>query len=309
VSPVGIGAWAWGDFYWGSAPTDDFRAAFKATLDGGVTFLDTAEVYGLGRSETFVGEFLKAGGPRPVIASKFFPYPWRVASGQLENALRGSLRRMGIEQLDLYQIHWPIGVRSIDTWVTAIGQAAKKGLTKLVGVSNYNVAQTQRAFDLLNGMGVHLASNQVHYSLIERRPERSGLLDLCKKLKITLIAYSPLEQGILTGKYTPANPPPGARKTRYNTEFLTAVQPLVALLKEIGQGHGGKTAGQVAINWTVAKGSVPIPGARNERQATEIAGTLGWSLTSDEVAALDKASDQIPQNQNRSKLDSMTNKE
>ena len=302
VSRVGIGAWAWGDTYWGNAPTDDFRAAFRASIQGGITLVDTAEVYGFGRSERFLGGFLKEG-PRPAIASKFFPYPWRLFKGQLMTALKASLRRIGVERLDLYQIHWPVPPRSTNTWVSAIGEAAAAGLTRAVGVSNYNLEQTQRAFDLLDRHGVHLASNQVHYSLLARGPEKSGLLDLCKKLGVTLIAYSPIEQGILTGKYTPANPPSGARRARYGGETLARVQPLIGLLREIGQAHGGKTPGQVAINWTVAKGALPIPGIRNLRQAEETAGTLGWNLTPDEVTALDKASEQVPQNSSRTTLE------
>jgi len=308
VSPVGIGAWAWGDMYWGSSSTDDFGAVFEAMRKGGLTFLDTAEVYGFGRSEKFVNEFLK-DGHRPVIATKFFPYPWRLAKGQLMGALRGSLKRLGIDRVDLYQIHWPLPPRSIDTWISALADAVASGLTRLGGVSNYSIAQTQRAYDIFQQRGFHLASNQVHYSLLDRRPEKSGLLDLCKRLSITLIAYSPLEQGVLTGKYTPDNPPSGARRARYGPDYLARVQPLVGLLREIGQAHGGKTPGQAAINWTVAKGALPIPGARNLRQAEEIAGTLGWGLTPDEVSALDQASDRIPQNSNRSTLDSLTNKD
>jgi aryl-alcohol dehydrogenase-like predicted oxidoreductase len=294
--------------YWGDYSADDLRATFQATLKGGISFLDTAEVYGMGRSEKFVGEFLR-DGQRPVIATKFFPYPWRLGKGQLMGALRGSLRRLGIDSVDLYQIHWPIQLRSIDTWVSALADAVASGLSRLGGVSNYSVAQTQRAYDIFEKRGLHLASNQVHYSLLERKPETSGLLDLCKRLSITLIAYSPLEQGVLTGKYTPSNPPSGTRRARYGPEYMSRAQPLVGLLREIGQAHGAKTPGQVAINWTVAKGALPIPGARNLRQAEEIAGTLGWSLTPDEVSALDQASDKIPQNPNRSTLDSLTNKE
>jgi aryl-alcohol dehydrogenase-like predicted oxidoreductase len=310
VSPVGVGAWAWGArSYWGNYSASDLRAAFEATLAGGITFLDTAEIYGMGRSELFVGEFMRGSSPSPVIATKFFPYPWRVAKGQLIGALKASLRRLGIDKVDLYQIHQPLPPMPIDTWVSALADAVERGLTRLVGVSNYGVAQTQRTFDILQARGVHLASNQVHYSLLDRQPEKSGLLDLCKRLNVTLIAYTPLEQGVLAGKYTPANPPTGVRARRYSLEYLADVQPVVDLLRQIGLGHGGKTPGQVAINWTVAKGTLPIPGARDQRQAQEIVGTLGWSLTPDEVSALDQASDKVSQNPTRGILEGVIHKE
>ncbi len=138
-----------------------------------------------------------------------------------------------------------------------------------------------------------LTSNQVKFNLLERGPERSGLLRACHELGVTLIAYSPLAQGVLTGKYTPAHPVPGVRKLRYGRGLLRRGQPLIGLLREIGHGHGGKTPGQVAINWTIYKGALPIPGVRNKRQAEEAVEALGWMLTQAEVAALDSASDDL----------------
>jgi aryl-alcohol dehydrogenase-like predicted oxidoreductase len=138
-----------------------------------------------------------------------------------------------------------------------------------------------------------LVSNQVQYNLLHREPERDGLLDLCRDLDITLIAYSPLAMGVLTGKYTPENPPSGIRGRRYKRQFLTQIQPLIALLVEIGQAHGGKIPAQVALNWLMCKGAVPIPGAKNARQAEENVGALGWRLADEEVAALDAASEAI----------------
>lgn len=289
VSPVGVGAWAWGaDFYWGGTTKANVQAAFDACVLGGITLIDTAEIYGFGQSEKLVGQNLNRSKAAVTIATKFFPYPWRLFKGNLLGALKESLKRLGLERVDLYQIHQPIP--PIDKWVSALGDAVKTGLTRLAGVSNFSTRQTRRAHQILADQGIPLASNQIHYSLLWRAPEFNGLLDACRELSLTVIAYTPLEQGILTGKYTPQNPPPGVRRARYPVDFLEQVQPLVGLLREIGQAHGGKSPGQVAINWTVAKGTLPIPGARSAWQAQEIAGTLGWSLTADEVAALDKAS-------------------
>ncbi|MCS6911395.1 MAG: aldo/keto reductase, partial [Anaerolineales bacterium] len=115
------------------------------------------------------------------------------------------------------------------------------------------------------------------------------LLALCHELDIRFIAYSPLEQGLLTGKYTPQNPPPGIRSQRYRN-LLARIQPLITALREIGEAHGGKTPAQVALNWCICKGTLPIPGAKNAKQAEQNAGALGWRLTQEEVARLDRVS-------------------
>jgi aryl-alcohol dehydrogenase-like predicted oxidoreductase len=297
VSALGIGAWQWGDRYmWGYGGgygDADLRRAFELTLDIGINFIDTAEIYGPHTSERKLGEFLRTRETKPVIATKFFPLPWRWDRGALLRALRGSLKRLGLSQVDLYQTHWPFGPVAIETWMEAMVEAVQAGLTRSVGVSNYNLEQMQRAQATLAKRGVALTSNQVEYSLMKRSPERTGLLAACKEMGVTLIAYSPLAKGILSGKYTPENLPPGMRRRRYSRERIAAMQPLVGLLKEIGEAHNGKTRSQVALNWLLCKGALPIPGAKNPAQAQENAGALGWRLTEAEVAVLDTASEGI----------------
>jgi aryl-alcohol dehydrogenase-like predicted oxidoreductase len=293
VSPLGIGTWAWGDrIVWGyrSGSDDELKTAFQTTLDLGINLFDTAELYGFGRSERLLGEFMQATGQRPVIATKFMPLPWRFRKASLIGALRGSLKRLKIDKVDLYQIHWPSRPVAIETWMEALADAIAAGMTRIVGVSNHDVSQTERAHNALRKRGLALASNQVEYSLLDREPERTGLLKLCQQLGVTLIAYSPLAMGVLTGKYTPGNVPKGVRGRWYNREYLQKIQPLIACLRQIGEAHGGKTPSQVALNWVICKGALPIPGAKNVRQAQENAGALGWRLTADEVATLDNAS-------------------
>jgi aryl-alcohol dehydrogenase-like predicted oxidoreductase len=151
----------------------------------------------------------------------------------------------------------------------------------------------RKAHAVLAKRGVPLASNQVEFSLIERKPERTGLVQASRELGVTLIAYSPLGKGMLTGKYNAQNPPPGARGRLYSGKKLTAIEPVNALLKEIGEAHDGKTPAQVALNWLICKGAVPIPGAKNARQSEQNAGALGWRLTDEEVKRLDQATDGI----------------
>jgi aryl-alcohol dehydrogenase-like predicted oxidoreductase len=309
VSPLGIGAWAWGDkLFWaygraasagGGFTDEDIHQAFNASLDAGVNFFDTAEVYGSGRSERLLGSFLPQAGRPVVVATKFAPLPWRLTKGALTRALRGSLKRMGLSQVDLYQVHWPFKLVSIETWADALADVVQAGLARSVGVSNYSEAQMRRAYSVLARRGVPLASNQVEYSLLNRTVELNGLLQVCQELGITLIAYSPLAQGALTGKYSPDRLMPGVRGRRYNRAYLEKIQPLMALLQEIGRTHSiagdavsssGPTPAQIALNWLICKGTLPIPGAKTARQALDNCGALGWRLSESEVVALDQSS-------------------
>jgi len=293
---------AWGDrFFWGygrAYSETDVKSAFELSLDAGVTFFDTAEIYGSGISETLLGKFLRESS-RPqgtfpiVVATKFFPYPWRIHGGSLKQALLNSLKRLQMEKVDLYQVHWPFPPVPIETWASSLADVVEDGLTKAVGVSNYNLDQMRKAQVVLAKRGVLLASNQVEFSLINRKIEKNGLLKLCQEMNITCIAYSPLGRGILTGKYSSKNPPAGIRSRRYSTKFLDRVEPILRLLREIGNENGGKTPGQVALNWVISKGAVPIPGAKNALQAQENAGSLGWHLSESELTALDKVSDRL----------------
>ena len=291
---MGVGAWAWGErLYWGygrSYGEADLRAAFEICINAGINFFDTAESYGRGHSERLLGRFVSQNHHQVVIATKFMPYPWRLWQGRLLSALIGSAQRLGVAQVDLYQIHWSFPPVSIKTWGHGLAEAIERGLARAVGVSNYNSDQMRLASSVLAERGLSLASNQVEYNLLNRKVEFNGLLELCRKMGVTLIAYSPLAQGLLTGKYTPENPPPGVRAIRLQSGLLIRVQPLIELMRAIGRAHGGKTRAQVAINWTICKGALPIPGVKNAHQAEENAGALGWRLDAAEVAALDQAS-------------------
>ncbi len=297
VTPLGTGTWAWGDrLTWGYGQgygEGDVKAAFDTSLAAGIDFFDTAEIYGNGRSEKMLGEFIRQSNRQIVVASKFFPFPWRLRRHDLLSALRKSLDRLGLERVDLYQVHWSLPPVSVETWMAAMADAVQAGLTRAVGVSNYSADQTRRAHEALAKRGVPLASNQVRYNLIHRQPERNGLVETCRELGVSIIAYSPIAQGLLTGKYTPDKPPRGLRGFTAGHQRLARVQPLVALLRKIGEGHGGKTPGQVALNWLLCKGAIPIPGAKNARQAQENAGALGWQLTESEMAELERLSSQV----------------
>lgn len=293
---MGLGAWQFGDrVMWNYGQTHnerDIQAAFQTSLDEGVRFVDTAEVYGMGQSERFLGAMLKATDQPVLIASKFFPYPWRVHKWFMKYALQNSLQRLELARVDLYQVHWPTPLVPPERLMDWMAELVKEGLVRTVGVSNFNPSQTVRAYTTLARHGIPLAANQVEYSLLERRVEKNGLLARCRELGIRVIAYSPIAKGLLTGKYTPEKLPPGPRAVTAATT-LRRIQPLLKLMTKIGQDHGGKTNAQVALNWCICKGTMPIPGGKNGDQARENAGALGWRLTEGQVAELDAVSDEI----------------
>lgn len=293
---IGLGAWSWGDRivwqYGRGYNEDDIVDAFKTSLVAGINLVDTAEIYGSGRSEHLLGQMLKSAGQPVMVATKFFPIPYRLTKKSVVRALRASMVRMGVDQVDLYQLHWPSPLVSIETYVEGLAMCVQAGFARRVGVSNYSIDQMKQAADVLAKHDIPLASNQVEYNLLDRRSERNGLLDHCKESGVRLIAYSPLAMGMLSGKYSAETPPPGSRGRKY-ASILKSLPTLIGLMTEIGQGHSGKTPAQVALNWTISKGTLPIPGAKNANQAEQNAGAVGWRLTNDEVHALDDASDKV----------------
>jgi aryl-alcohol dehydrogenase-like predicted oxidoreductase len=299
VPDVGLGTWAWGDrSTWGMNGYDssyDFetiRGAYTSSVRAGVTLLDTAEMYGDGESERIIGRLLREDGAnrdRVVVATKFMPFPWRTPfASALMSSLRASLDRLGLPWVHLYQIHGAISLRSARTEAAALAAAYRAGLVKAVGVSNYSERELRTIHAALATHGIPLATNQVEYSLLRTMPERGGLLRACRELSVTVLAYSPLGMGRLTGKYDAKNPPPGRRN--FSAFPMDEIEPVVAELRRIGAAHGGRTPSQVALNWIVCKGAVPIPGAKNAAQAEQNAGALGWRLTPEEIAALDRVS-------------------
>lgn len=294
ISPIGLGTWSWGDrLFWAYGVThsrEDVEAALKATIEAGINFIDTAEVYGFGGSEKLLGRFVKDIQQDLVITSKLFPYPWRLSTKSLIRGLKSSLRRLGLEKLPLYMLHWPLPPRRVERWTEALVGAYEEGLIASIGTSNYTLSQMRRVQEVLDKHNLHLSANQIHFSLLHHEPEISGLLRACKEDDVTVISYSPLAQGLLTGKYTPGSPLPKGMMRLGNQKIIEEIQPLISQMREIGNNYQSKTPAQIAINWAISKGTVPIVGAKNQRQAAENIESLGWSLSLEDVLSLDTAS-------------------
>jgi len=299
VPPIGVGAMTWGDpaaiprfnparlAYGLVGGIDDQPEALETSVEAGAGLIDTAAVYGNGESERRVGELARGKGV--LIATKF-PSRFIAGATRLPADLHASLARLQRATVDLYQVHFP-SFRSIPRTMALMADAVRAGKVRAVGVSNFSAQQMRLAHRVLADQGIRLASNQVQYSLLHRRPEVDGVLDACRELRVTLIAYMPLASGALTGKYV-ASRPSGAMRSRmaqFRSSALPALRPVLDLLASIGMRHG-KTQGQVALRWLMERGALPIPGARNREQAAHNAGALSFSLSGDEVAALDAAS-------------------
>jgi len=300
IPPLGLATWASGDeSTWGMGGYDrdlslrTIREAWDASLDAGVTLIDTAEMYGGGESERIIGRLLAEDraanrSTTAILATKFFPAPWKLdVKRELLKSLRASVERLGVEKVHLYQIHGPISLRGHGAMADALAAGHEAGLLDAVGVSNYSAQEMRAIARELEARGLRLATNQIEFSLLRRSPESSGLLAACRELGVVPLAYSPIGQGRLTGKYSAANPPPGKRA--FSAHPMERVDRVVAELRRIGAQHDDRTPSQVALCWLIAKGAVPIPGAKNRKQAEENAGALGWSLTDAELAALDAA--------------------
>ncbi|HLF43833.1 MAG TPA: aldo/keto reductase [Acidimicrobiia bacterium] len=301
VPRLGVGAMTWGDprglarlhpaqtAYGGAHGYEEEKRALEVSLEAGVNLFDTAAMYSGGASERRLGELTQ--GKAVLIASKF-PAGFRFRAEDFPNELEASLARLRRSTVDLYQHHFPARRVSIPKLMQQLADAVEVGKVRAVGVSNYSAEQMREAHAALAERGIPLASNQVEYSLLHRQPEVDGVLDTCRELGVTLIAYTPLAGGLLTGKYSAQNRPGGFFRRilpRYRRKALDAIQPLIGLLSEIGDRYS-KTPSQVALRWLIENPVVlPIPGAKNGAQARDNAAALGFSLTSEEVDAIDRA--------------------
>ncbi len=318
VPAIGVGTMLW-------LPTNDqekenYFEVYKTCLDYGINFFDTAEIYGNGKSERLLGEFLKRDGRKILISSKFAP-PSKMnpltqkrkqvdksSPKALEEALNGSLERLGVSCIDLYLIHVPPKKGNISDYMEIMAKAAHENKIKAIGVCNFSAKQIEEAEQTLEKYGLSLAVAMVGYNILRRYPETNGVFDVCEKYGISIIPYAPLAEGTLTGKYRNKKVPFMYKMTSYfghlnitkerndHIPFIKRLlscprecdtkkmEPLMIELDKIAQEHN-KTIAQVSINWLLTNPNVdviPIPGMRNVKQVKDNVGAIDWELSKEE---------------------------
>jgi pyridoxine 4-dehydrogenase len=330
ISSLGCGTWSWGNrllFDYDPSQDEGIYEAYREIRAAGVTIFDTADSYGTfelnGQAEKLLGRFERRyqeeraesasnmkgnwwefGGGRSTpappqsvqqVATKLAPYPWRVSRSQIVKAAEASLERLGQDKLCVAQAHWstsnynPFQEKAL--W-DGLGDIYDNNLCEAIGVSNYGPIQLQKVANYMEEREVPLAVAQIQYSLMTYK-EAKDMNDACDNVNCRLISYSPLCLGLLTGKYTLDNlPRQGNPRRQLFRELLPGSQELLGTLAAVANDYG-KSQTQVAINWAICKGTVPIPGARTIQQARENLASTGWSLGNDAVEELDLVASRV----------------
>lgn len=304
VTPIGLGCWQFSKQnnlagkFWPKLEDDLITKVVALSLEGGINWFDTAEIYGKGASEKALSKALMASGKKPgevLIATKWWPM-FRFASN-ISATIAERIEALGPYPIDLYQVHQPWGFSNEKSEVSAMAELIAQKKIKYIGVSNFSAKKMQNAWETLDNKGIHLASNQMPYSLLNRKIESNGVMDLAKKLDVSIIAYSPLAQGLVTGKFHD-NPDLlkniGMRKhtSLFKPAGLEKSRPVINLVKELALKYN-VTPSQVALNWVInyhGNTVVAIPGATKEVHVKENTGAMSFRLSDEDMLRLDKVS-------------------
>lgn len=315
VSAITFGAWAAGGWMWGSTDRNDAVEAIKASYDAGVTSIDTAPIYGQGTSEEIVGEAIKEISRDKVQILTKFGMRWDLAKGNLAMHSKNnngedidvykyagresimyeceqSLKRLGTDYIDLYQIHWPDLTTPIDETFEAVSRLIEQGKVRFAGVCNYDIQQMAEAEKTLK-----LVSNQIPFSMVNRGIEEETV-PYCLKNKKSILAYSPLETGLLTGKITPdykfQDGDHRASHKHFQPEFIEKTNNLLNKIKPIADKHNA-SLGQLVLRWTIEIPgiTVALAGARNADQAVQNANAINISLSKEEIETINQLVDQF----------------
>jgi pyridoxine 4-dehydrogenase len=335
VPRVGIGTISWSSDTVTELENLDLQVLVNTACKSNAAFFDTAERYGgnwktalglgWGETEMMTGKFLQRSGPNkenstPVVTTKFTPSPWRTTAESVVHACEQSRQRLGVDRIDLYQLHMPdivqplrfmgLGKSKDEVYWDGLAECYHRGIVENVGVCNYGPTLLMKCQEALARRGVPLASNQIAYSLIGRHNGAQETVDTCNELGIRVMAFFPFAMGLLTGKYTSGmsvveTSLTASRKTKLELKDLTkyaigdgvdvplgGIGPLLAVMERIAKTRE-KTIAQVALNYIICKGAIPIPGARNTAQLEDNIGAMGWRLTNTEVAMLELEADNL----------------
>jgi aryl-alcohol dehydrogenase-like predicted oxidoreductase len=305
VSPIGLGCWQFSkqnNFagkFWPNLSDDTINKIVSITLESGINWFDTAEVYGNGASEKALSAALQVAGIKPgnvLIATKWLP-TFRFASN-ITKTINQRINALKPFPIDLYQIHNQSGFSNEKSEMNAMAELITQNLIKHIGISNFSAKKMESAWKTLDKRGINLASNQVMYNLLNRKIESNGILDMAKKLGVSIIAYSPLAKGLVTGKFHD-NPELlkniGYRKyySNFRSQGLKKSYPVVQLVKELALKYD-VTPSQIALNWVInfhGDTIVAIPGASKESHAKENVGALSFRLSDEDIEMLNRVSE------------------
>ncbi len=293
IPPIALGTWSWGnginggDKVFGNHLSDeDLQPVFNAAMEASLNLWDTAAVYGVGASETLLGQFIKEqhAQDQVFISTKFTP---GFSEEPVEETLDQSLARLGVDHTDLYWIHNP---KDVEKWTAELIPLMKKGKVKHAGVSNHNLEEIKRAASVLEKEGLELSAVQNHYSLLYRSSEEAGIIDWCNQNNVVFFSYMVLEQGALTDQYSAKNPfQTGTRRgDAFNAEVLENLTPLIEEMQRIGQTHGADSA-QIAMAWAITKGTVPIIGVTKPKHIDGAVKAIEVELSEQEMETLEQA--------------------
>ena len=305
MTPIGLGCWQFskgGNLagrFWRSLDDGEVLAIVGRALELGIDWFDTAEGYGAGESEKALARSLKALGTPPgeiVVATKWNPL-LRAASS-ISRTIGDRLANLAPYPIDLFQVHNPYSVSPLEKQLRAMARLVEEGQVRFVGVSNFSRRRMEEAHRVLAGFGLPLVSNQVPYSLLDRRIETNGVLAAAADLGIGIIAYSPLAQGLLSGKFhddpTLVRRTPGFRKflPAFRRRALERSRPVVEVLRRIAPKYGA-TAAELSLNWLIARQGetvTAIPGATRPGQVDDLAAAMSFRLSEGDLEELDRVS-------------------
>ena len=287
----GVGTWAWGDRllweYGRDYGRNDLTSVFRRYLNDGISFFCTSPVFAEGISESILGE-LAAETPASVrIATKYVPRIWHLRRSDFMDSLKNSMLRLRLTKLDIFELCPPAGRMTITRLAECAAEALDLELIESVGLSNYNAQQIDTFNEALSRFGYSIACLETPYNLLDREIETNGVLDICSRLNITVLAQQPLAMGLLTGKYDGEAPAAGSRRQMMLRYYTPRLDILLRTMNHIGLENNGKNCAQVALNWIMRKGIVPIPGTKTLSQAIENSQTPQWSMTAEQMTLLD----------------------
>jgi len=289
---IALGAWAWGNdgTFGNEHKSEDLKPIYDKAMELGLNLWDTAYVYGMGKSEEVLGEFLRTSNREDyVISTKFTPQLAEMfEANEVTSMYENSAKILGVDDIDIFWIHNPVGAPD---WTKKLVETAKEHNIEMIGVSNHNLAEIKEANEILKEAGLKLGAVQNHYSLLNRSSEDSGILEYCKENDIVFFSYMVLEQGALSGKYDTAHPfPEGSDRANAYGDSLAEIEELNKAIAEIAENHDAKVA-QLPIAWAIAKGTLPIVGATKVHHVEDAAGAVDIKLSDDEIKTMEDLAD------------------